>query len=314
MHRKRTRFAARVHRVASAIEHRGVVATYEVHDRLLGNRSARRRFARESPVLDAVQQDVLDRLREDGYAVLPLDRLVPQPEVWAELESDAQSFVADTEAGLAQERAGGESNLGRRPGKEFVVRGKGYGVELGLDDPWLRLGASRRLLDVANAYLCMWSKLEYLDLWYTPPAEGGERQVSQRWHRDFNDRRLVKAFIYLVDVDEGAGPFEYVPRTAPGGELEGLWPWRPLGENYPPEDELAEKIADRAVTFTGPKGTIIFCNTSGFHRGGFATEKPRVLATFTYSSPASLASLTERSYRFVDSLEGLDPPTRFALS
>src|SRR6266542_1155105 len=227
MHRKRTRFAPRVHRVASAIEHRGVVATYEVHDRLLGNRSARRRFARESPVLDAVQQDVLDRLREDGYAVLPLDRLVPQPEVWAELESDAQSFVADTEAGLAQERAGGASNLGRRPGKEFVVRGKGYGVELGLDDPWLRLGASRRLLDVANAYLGMWSKLEYLDLWYTPPVEGGERQVSQRWHRDFNDRRLVKAFIYLVDVDEGAGPFEYVPRRSEerrvGKECRSRW-------------------------------------------------------------------------------------------
>src|SRR5437773_9398986 len=162
MHRKCTRFAARVHRVASALERRGIVATYEAHNRLLGNRSARRRFAREAPGLDPVQQDVLDRLRDDGYAVLPFDRLVAQPEVWAELDSDAQTFVADTEAGLAQERAGGDSKLGRRPGKEFVVRNYGYGVELGLDDPWLRLGASRRLLDVANAYLGMWSKLEYL--------------------------------------------------------------------------------------------------------------------------------------------------------
>src|SRR6266508_6871997 len=174
MHRKRTRFAARAHRVASILEHRGVVATYEVHDRLLGNRSARHRFARESPVLDPVQQNVLERLRDDGYAVLPFDRLVAQPEVWAELESDAQTFVAETQEGLTQERAGGESNLGRRPGKEFVVRKYGYGVQLGLDDPWLRLGASRRLLDVANAYLGMWSKLEYLALWFTQPADGGE--------------------------------------------------------------------------------------------------------------------------------------------
>jgi len=34
----------------------------------------------------------------------------------------------------------------------------------------------------------------------------------------------------------------------------------------------------------------------------------------TYSSPASLASLTERSYSFMDSLDGLDAATRYALT
>ena len=171
-------------------------------------------------------------------------------------------------------------------------------MELGLEDPWLRFGVDRRLLDIANSYLGMWSKLEYVDVWYTPPAGEEERRSSQRWHRDFNDRHLLKAFLYLVDVDEQTGPFEYVPRSAPGGELDKLWPWRPLGENYPPEDELAERIDGRSVTFTAPKGTLIFCNTSGFHRGGFASGKPRVLATFTWDSPASLKALSERNYTF----------------
>ena len=67
-------------------------------------------------------------------------------------------------------------------------------------------------------------------------------------------------------------------------------------------------------SFVGAKATLIFCNTAGFHRGGFSTTKPRVLATATYSSPASLASLTERSYAFTGSLAELDEPTRFALS
>jgi hypothetical protein len=276
-----------VHRVASVIERGGIVATYELHDRLLANRTARRRFSRESPALDGVQRDVLDRLLTDGYAVLPFDRLFDDPRVWTELEEDAQAFIAETEDGLARERTGDESSLRRRPGKEFVARKYGYDVRLGLDDPWLKLGASRRLLDISNTYLGMWSKLEYVDLWYTPPTPDPERRSSQRWHRDFNDRRLLKAFIYLVDVDEGTGPFEYV---------------------------LGEKIADRAVTFKGPRGTMILCNTSGFHRGGFATEKPRVLATFTYSSPASLAALAEQSFSFAGPLEALDAPTRFALS
>jgi hypothetical protein len=313
MHRKRTRFAARVNRVAAALERRGIVATYELHDRLLANRAARRRYAHEPPVLDDVQQGILERLSNEGYATIPFSELAP--DLWGELESEATRFVSETEAELAREKEGGESALRRREGKEFVVRKYAYDVELGLDDPWLQLGLNTRMLDIANAYLGMWAKLEYVDVWYTPPVEDPERRSSQRWHRDFNDRHLLKAFLYLVDVDEETGPFEYVPRTAPGNELDHLWPWRPLGENYPPEQELAEKIADRTVSFTAPKGTIIFCNTCGFHRGGFAKGKARALATVTYSSPASLASLTERNFSIQsDGSNGLDPQQRYSLS
>ena len=298
MHRTRTRFAARVHHVASGLERRGVVATYELHDRLLSNAASRRRYGRARPALDDVQQRIVAQLREDGYASLPLAELFPDS-VWNDLESDAERYIGETEDALERERTGGETALRRRPGKEFVIRKYSRDVELGLDDPWLRFGVDTRLLDIANTYLGMWTKLEYVDVWYTPAAGEEERRSSQRWHRDFNDRHLLKAFLYLVDVDEQTGPFEYVPRSAPGGELEKLWPWRPLGENYPPEDELADRIDGRAVTFTAPKGTLIFCNTSGFHRGGFASGKPRVLATFTWDSPASLKALSERNYRFV---------------
>jgi hypothetical protein len=313
MHRKRTKLAARAHRVASAVERRGVVATYELHDRLLENRSARRRYSHGPPALDSVQQGIVDRLREDGYAVLPLADLLP--DAWSGLEPAAQRFIDDTEAELAKEQSGGESSLRRREGKEFVVRKYAYDVHLGLDDPWLRLGLDKRMLDIANTYLGMWSKLEYVDVWYTPPVADGDRRSSQRWHRDFNDRHLLKAFLYLTDVDADGGPFEYVPRSAPGSELAHLWPWRPLGDNYPPESDLEAKISGRAVSFTAPKGTLIFCNTSGFHRGGFAVGKPRVLATVTYSSPASLAALTERNYELTgDVADGLDPAQRYALS
>jgi hypothetical protein len=315
VHRTRTRFAARVNRVASGLERRGVVATYELHDRLLANRGSRRRFAHGEPALDDVQRRVLEQLRTEGYASLPFTELVPDSTVWEELEADAGRFVAETEAGLAQEREGGESELRRRAGKEFLVRKYSWGVDLGLDDPWLRLGVNPRLLDLANAYLRMWSKLEYVDVWYTPHAGADERRSSQRWHRDFNDRHLLKAFVYLVDVDENAGPFEYVPRSAPGGELDQLWPWRPLGENYPPDDEFAQKVDGRSVTFTAPKGTIIFCNTSGFHRGGFATGKARALATLTWDSPASLKALSERNYVFTQKNGvALDEPQRYALT
>jgi hypothetical protein len=312
VHRTKTRFAARVNHVASALERRGVRATYTLHDRLLSNRSSRSRFAHDRPDLDETQRKIVDSLKAEGFAVVPFQELFPEVGRWNDIEEQGARFIARTEEGIA----GDGETLRVRAGKEFVVRLLSYGVELGLEDPWFRTCASRRLLDIANSYVGLWTKLEYVDVWYSvPQPEDAERVSSQRWHRDFNDRRLLKAFLYLVDVDASMGPFEYVPGSAGDGPYAGVWPWRPLGENYPSQAEFAERVPDASIhTFTAPKGTLIFCDTSGFHRGGLSTTNPRVLATVTYSSPASLASLTERSFRYTGALEGLDAPTRYALT
>jgi hypothetical protein len=312
VHRTRTHFAARINHVASALEKRGVRATYTLHDRVLANRSSRRHFAGSAPELDDVQRRIVSELSADGYCVVSFSEAIGDESAWNAIQEQSDRFVIETEAGLAGD---GEA-LRVRAGKEFVIRLHSFGAELDSNDPWFAVCASRRMLDVANTYLGLWSKLQYVDLWYSvPQAADADRKASQRWHRDFNDKHLLKVFLYLVDVDQGTGPFEYVPGSAPGGRYADEWPWRPLGENYPPGGELEKRIpADGIRTFTAPKGTMVFCNTSGFHRGGFATGSPRVLATATYSSPASLKSLTDRSYEFGGSPSELDPPTRFALS
>ena len=217
-----------------------------------------------------MQQRIVSELAVDGYCVLPFAELIPEPAAWSAIEEQAAgSSPRPKPASPATAK-----RCGSAPGKEFVVRLQSYGVELGLDDPWFATCASHRMLDIANTYLGLWSKLEYVDIWYSVPQPAdADRIASQRWHRDFNDKHLLKAFLYLVDVDEGTGPFEYVPGSAPGGRYADAWPWRPLGENYPPDDELEKRIPDDGIrTFTAPKGTMVFCNTSGFHRGGFATR------------------------------------------
>jgi Phytanoyl-CoA dioxygenase (PhyH) len=320
MHRQHTTFAARMNRVfthradrvSKAIERQGIRATYELHDRVLSNRTSRGLYGDTPPQLDDLQRSILDDVREHGYSLRSFTDLFPNAGAWHALEDQRDRFVASTEADLA---AGGE-HVRVRPGKEFVVRLQSYGVELRPDDPWFTLVASRRLLDVANTYLEMWSKLEYVDVWYSvPQPEAAERISSQRWHRDYDDKHLLKVFLYLVDVDEDMGPFQYVAGSQPGGPYADAWGWQPLGQNYPTEEELEDRIPGSAVrTFTGRAGTLLFCNTAGFHRGGFSTTRPRVLATATYSSPASLASLTVRSYTYAGTLDALDPPSRFALT
>jgi len=316
MHKRRTKLARRITRVANAIESRGVRATYELHDRALSNRRARRRFAQAQPQLDVTQQRIVDQLRIEGFVVLPFGELFPDASRWETIAGAADAFVAETEEGLRREAGGGDAAL-RRSVKTFLVRKNAWGTTLDPGDPWLQLALDARVLDLANTYLGLWSKLEYVDLWYTPPAEEEERQSSQRWHRDFNDRLLLKGFLYLSDVDEQAGPFEYVPRSFPGGELGDLWPWYPGYDGYPPDEEFARRMEGKRIeTFIAPRGTLIFCNTCGFHRGGFATGKARVLATWTYSSAAALKALSERNYAPLGgaAATALPPAGRYAVS
>jgi Phytanoyl-CoA dioxygenase (PhyH) len=309
VHRQRTRFAQRVNRVASSLERRGIAATYEVHDRFLGNRGARRRFHSHAPPLDETQREIVAALDGQGYVSLPFSELLGE-DVWQAVDMQGAAFIADIERRMA------EGALGKvRAGKEFVQRAYSFeGATLAADNPWFAACASRPLLDVANAYLRLWSKLSYVDFWYTAqqPATD-ERVASQNWHVDFDDKHLLKAFVYLTDVGPDHGPFEYVPASQPGGRHHGVRAWKPMGMGRVPDEDVQQRVpAEEIATFTGAKGTLILCNTSGLHRGGFATAGPRVLATATYCSPASLKALSNRN--FETTLETTDPVVRYAVS
>jgi len=304
--------AGRTRSIAARLERRGVAATYALHDRALANRSARRRFSAAAAPLDELQRNLLTELDANGFAVVPFADLVPAA---APVEEQGAAFISRTEAALA---GGPEAEeLRRRPGKEFVIRAHSFdGVVLGLDDAWFGTCLSSRMLDLANAYLRMWAKLSYVDLWYTvPQEEGSERSASQLWHLDFDDKHLLKAFLYLNDVDAAAGPFEYVPGSQARGRYDSIWHWSPMRSGRIPDEEVRRNVpADGVKTFTAPRGTLILCNTSGLHRGGFSTAKQRVLATATYCSPASLRALSRRNFSPApEALAALRPAARFAV-
>jgi ectoine hydroxylase-related dioxygenase (phytanoyl-CoA dioxygenase family) len=331
VHRFKTKYANRKKdtrrsvKAVGAVEKTGVRATYKLHDKMLSNPTARKSFKEQVPELDGDQRDVVEMLNKDGLAVVPFTKLFDE-ELWSDLAASSRAFADQIEADLQSEdepivideatmskeeikaARKAERVRARRAEKGGAVRNKqsylqrSYPMvtELPLDNPWFKLAASPRMLDVVNSYLEMWSKLLYVDQWYTIPVMTDEdaRFSSQRWHRDYNDQHLIKVFIYMNDVDQGAGPFEYVPGSARGGPYADSWPWVPFGGDlYPPQEEFDRKIPAEAVrTLTGPAGSVIFCNTSGFHRGGFATERPRIMGVFNYISQAAMESLCRRNY------------------
>src|SRR5262245_17732503 len=205
----------RVRPLARKVDRRGVWATYELHDRVLANRRSRGRYASAPPALDELQRGIVAELDTNGFAVVPFAELVADESLATAVAEQGASFIQETERALAG--GDGSESLHRRAGKEFVVRAHSFdGARLDPGDAWFRAVVSARLLDLANAYLRMCAKLTYVDLWYTVPQEAGsDRSASQLWHLDFDDKHLLKAFLYLNDVDEESGPFEYVPGSQP---------------------------------------------------------------------------------------------------
>ena len=262
------------------------------------------------PELTAVQQRVLDAFRTDGIAVARFQELFGEG-LWNAARADIEPFVEEIKARRFGELpAGKEEVIVRR----FYKRDGDGAMRFSLSDPWLRIAASDTMLGIVNGYCGQPTWLYYLDNWFTVPyPQADTRVASQRWHRDPEDALIVKVFVYFSDVDEEAGPFEYIRSSAAGGRYGDLFAWGE-GHRYPPPEELEGSIEpEDRLTMTGPAGTVIFCDTAGFHRGGFARTRPRILSISTFLRPG----VKKGASRFEVDLEGreddLSPQVRAAL-
>ena len=224
MHRQRTKLVERTTRVveklgrrraglvarAKQAQFRGIITTYKLHDRLLGNRAARRRFEQRPA---RARRRAAARARRPGATTttpsLPFADLVRRRTRSRAVEKEGAEFVARSRAAADAPRRRAQG-LPRPPLRSAAS-------ELSLDSPWLAACLSIR----CSAWRTRTSRCGRSSSMSTsgtrcrsPPTS--DRIHSQRWHRDFDDSHLLKVFLYLVDVDEQTGPFEFVAGSARG--------------------------------------------------------------------------------------------------
>lgn len=278
------------------------------------NRRARRFWVEHAEPLTEREEAILRSLGERGIAVVSITDILP-PAVFDELRRFAERRWGDPAIqAIAAERARAPLDA-KGVKKSFLVPLWEGERTIDLAHPFIRFSLSAPILRVVAVYLGLAPKFRDWRLEATVPTPEGMRpRASQRWHRDQEDQKLVKTFLYLNDVDEASGPFMYVEGAHVGGRWQELFPRVPPRGTLPMPEDVDSRIPWPDVrTCTGPAGTLIFCDTSGLHQGGYAKSKHRLMYTSVYTTAAAPWPIR---YRYPEAFQSdeLNPLARFAVA
>ena len=219
----------------------------------------KREHAPHIPLVGESEQAIIDGLRTNGVVVTSLEALsIPDTESFLEKADELErqhlplrrSFQAGADAIMAHAQL-------------------------------FRWGLHNRLLDIVENYLGVPVGYDGINIFFTI-ADRRETGV-RRWHRDSEDRKMLKIAVYIHDVDEGSGPFQVLQRRIPKYDHSASGKFPALTERELegalPNFDMARDV----VTCMGKRGTVIFSDTASFyHRGMPAITRDRYAIFFNY--------------------------------
>tara|TARA_B100001939_G_scaffold128833_1_gene111725 strand:+ start:1816 stop:2757 length:942 start_codon:yes stop_codon:yes gene_type:complete len=104
-----------------------------------------------------------------------------------------------------------------------------------------------------------------------------KKENAQFFHYDNDFEKFFKVFIYLNDVDEDSGPHSFVQFSHKKKNYKHLYCKRI-------DDQEIKEIYghENIITFDRPKGSLIFEDTFGLHKGTVPTNKSRIVLILIY--------------------------------
>jgi hypothetical protein len=208
-------------------------------------------------------------LRRDGYS--RADALIA-PESLAALDRAVRSKLDAPKTGASV--FGDHKDIWRHLLDAELVDGS-----LPADSPFARFALQPTLLAGLAEYYGELPRLDYVTVTYSGPAEG-ELRFSQLWHRDYDDTRVVKLFVYLTDVGDEDGPFTFLP--GPHSDRVGF-----SARSHRPDAAIAARVdLGAAVRMIAPRLSAFLVETSRcLHMGSrVAPGHERLMYTATFIS------------------------------
>ncbi len=219
-------------------------------------------------VLDSIDSKIVDELQQTGICVTSLKSLdIPNTSEFVEAAKKLSQELTEI------------SWLPTSKGKYEILATSAQLIKY---KELFRWGLNERLLKIVERYLGLPVAYDGL-LSVLSIADG--REIGQRaWHRDREDRQMVKVCVYLNNVTDEGGPFQCLQppinslvcnsvknmyRCVFNAELKTFSP----------------NASDEVTTCTEPAGTVIFVDTASYyHRGKPPTQLNRSAIFFSYFS------------------------------
>jgi len=82
----------------------------------------------------------------------------------------------------------------------------------------LQIANDPLILDIAASFLGCKPTIGYMAVWWSYPTIKRAQQ-AEKFHRDVDDWRFLKLFIYLTDVNDKNGPHIYVTHSSTSNQL-----------------------------------------------------------------------------------------------
>ena len=139
----------------------------------------------------------------------------------------------------------------------------------------MELANDPSILEITSKFLKRKPTISNVTAWWSYKGKKIAKE-AQNFHRDNDDFKFCKLFIYLTDVDQDAGPHVYVKGTSKSPDLIKI-------KRY--DDSQIESTfgKENIITFVAPKCTFFIVDTFGLHKGLLPASNDRLLLQIEYS-------------------------------
>ncbi len=184
--------------------------------------------------------------------------------------------------------------------KDFTVHATSAQI---MEYPELFLwGLEERLLDIAERYIGL--PVAYHGVYFRREIVNQIQERSRLWHVDMEDRRMLKIIVYLNNINEEDGPFQYISKPLTAKVCDTL----KYSYGYL-KDETVQSVVPVSdwQSCLGNKGTVIFADTSTIlHRGKIPVQSQRYALFFDYTSRQPKHEFYCKSSLHMDDLRKLE--------
>lgn len=237
------------------------------------------RYSQNLPALNTQDRLIVEACRRDGAYITTLDKLgfASTPQMLEAAETRLQKLRADFPIDYTKLDGNGTDPM--YPHAWTVTHFPEFAA-------WAH---EPRLLGIVKNYIKLPVAFQGVHLQRDFPNKN--QVLAELWHKDAEDRRMIKAIVYLSDVTEEHGPFQYIPKSKVS-----LSTWRKIKAKIAQSPDLGitdaemEQFIPRSdwKSCTGPAGTVVFVDVKAVLHHGKSRIKERSALFFVYTSDRPL--------------------------